>query len=90
MILQETLVSYRGAVDQPMHRNLYEVAVAGALRKYDLEDILPALRPRPVTLLNPVDALGKPVRLEELRRQLGAAVDLRSRTRRDALHSFLQ
>ncbi|MBI3697773.1 MAG: acetylxylan esterase [Acidobacteria bacterium] len=89
VILQETLVSYRAAVDHPMHRNLYEVAVAGALRKYDLEDILAALRPRPVTLINPVDALGKPVRLEELRQQLGTTVDLRSRTRRDALRSFL-
>lgn len=92
--LQETLVSYRGAVDRPVHHNLYDVAVPAALRKYDLEDIVALLRPRPIFFLNPIDALGRPVRLAELRRQLGsdfdpARVQFQSRGRHDGLARLL-
>jgi hypothetical protein len=78
-------------VDRPIHRNLYDVAVPGVLRRYDLDWILAALN-RPVTLLNPVDALGRPVRLAELRQQLGPASDrirVESRGRRDSLRRLL-
>ena len=60
VIVQDTLASYRTAVDRPIHRNLYDVAIPGVLRKYDVADIASALK---VTFINPVDALGKPARL---------------------------
>ncbi|HYM09998.1 MAG TPA: acetylxylan esterase [Bryobacterales bacterium] len=76
VILENTLASYRDAIDRPIHRNLDEVAIPGVLRRYDLGDLLLALSPRPVTVLNPVDALGKPVRLEEFRKQNAEAMRL--------------
>jgi len=91
LLLQETLTSYRTAVDRPIHRNLYEVAVPGLLRRYDLDWILAALN-RPVTLINPVDALGKPVRPAELHKLLGTASDhirLEFRGTRDSLSQVL-
>ena len=64
LILQEALASWRAAVDRPVHRGLYSVAIPGVLRKYDLDDLAAALAPRRVTILNPLDALGKPIRVD--------------------------
>jgi hypothetical protein len=47
-------------VDTPLHQNASEVLVPGALRQYDLSDLVRGLAPRPVTILNPVDANGAP------------------------------
>jgi len=91
VVLQDTLALYRMAVEAPLHRNLYEVAIPGVLRSYDLDDIAAALGPRSITLLNPVDQQGNPVPLEGLRQQLGPAashVRLATRSPGDALGGF--
>lgn len=62
LLLQETIASYRLAVDRPLHRDLYDVGIPGVLKKYDVDELLAALGPRPVTIINPVDALGVPLR----------------------------
>ena len=84
------MTSYRAAVYRPIHRNLYEVAVPGVLRRYVLDWIPPALN-RSVTFLNPLDALGKPERLTEVRRKLGPSdrIQVEFRGRRDSLRQFL-
>jgi len=81
IVLQDSLASYRTAVDRPIHRGLYDVAIPGVLRKYDVADLLTALKPREVVLINPVDALGRPE----------AVAGFRSlqRGRRDSLLQFL-
>jgi cephalosporin-C deacetylase-like acetyl esterase len=58
--LEDGLVSYRMIADTPLHRNASEVLVPGALRKYDLTDLVTALAPRKVTILSPQDATGAP------------------------------
>jgi cephalosporin-C deacetylase-like acetyl esterase len=58
--LEDGLVSYRMIADTPLHRNASEVLVPGALRKYDLTDLVTALAPRKVTVLSPRDATGAP------------------------------
>jgi cephalosporin-C deacetylase-like acetyl esterase len=92
VIVQDTIASYRLAVDRPLHRNLYDVAIPGVLRRYDLDHILGVVSPTAVTVLNPVDAYGNPLRLDALRKQFAAASHVRfeNRSRRDPLSSFLK
>ena len=92
VLVQDMIVSYWLAVDRPLHRNLYDVAIPGVLRRYDLNHILNALGPAAVTVLNPADAYGNPLRLEPLRKQFEVASHVRfeNRIRRDPLSAFLK
>jgi hypothetical protein len=72
VITENSLVSYRMALDAPLHRNLSEITIPGVLEHYDTGDLLEAIAPRPVALLNPVDAIGQPVRLSRVRELLPA------------------
>jgi hypothetical protein len=74
-------------VDQPVHRNVSEVVIPGVLRKYDLGDLILAVNPRPVEIVDPQDALGAPVSEQDFRtalayvfqseERLGSAQELR-------------
>ena len=44
--------SYRDIVDEPLHRSAAEIVVPGVLRHYDIPDLIRAIAPRPVTVLN--------------------------------------
>jgi cephalosporin-C deacetylase-like acetyl esterase len=68
--LENSLASYRMIVDQPLHRNVSEVVIPGVLRKYDVADLLLATAPREVTVIDPRDALGDPVPVDEFRKTL--------------------
>ena len=70
VIAENTLVSYRTALDAPLHRNLSEITIPGVLQHYDVSDLLQAIAPREVTLLNPADAIGQPMRLDQVRQRL--------------------
>jgi cephalosporin-C deacetylase-like acetyl esterase len=74
VVIENTLVSYSRAIAQPLHRNLPEVALPSVLRKYDLGDLIMAIAPAPVTLVNPVDAMGQPLGMEAARRELNYAI----------------
>lgn len=99
--LQQVLTIYRLAVDHPVHRNLYDVGIPGVLRKYDLDDLLLALSPREVEIINPVDGVGRPVSPESFRglcdsvfevdRKMGQAgrVNVSFRASRESLHQFI-
>jgi cephalosporin-C deacetylase-like acetyl esterase len=56
--LEDMLVSYRAVVERRIHRDVLENVVIGALREYDLPDLVASLAPRPVRLINPADPLG--------------------------------
>jgi hypothetical protein len=71
--IENGLASYRMIVNEPLHRNVSEVVVPGALRKYDIPDLLAVMAPRPVTVVNPQDAVGAAVPEEEFRKLLGPA-----------------
>jgi cephalosporin-C deacetylase-like acetyl esterase len=90
VVIENTLISYRRAITQSLHRNLPEIALPGVLRAYDLGDLMLAIAPAPVTVLNPVDAVGQPVSEEVFRKELayifpGGLVRLASRSPRDPL-----
>jgi len=61
VVIEDTLSSYRMALEAPLHRDLAEVMVPGVLRHYDLPDLVHAIAPRTIAIWNPVDAVGKPV-----------------------------
>jgi cephalosporin-C deacetylase-like acetyl esterase len=62
IVLERMLVSYRTVVDQKIHRQVFENVVSSVLRFYDLPDLVAALAPREVWMVNPVDAVGQVVR----------------------------
>jgi hypothetical protein len=69
--LEEMPVSYRAVIGHPIHRNLPEYLVPAALTRYDLPDLMRAVAARgagkdpAVVLVNPVDAVGQPLRRSE-------------------------
>jgi cephalosporin-C deacetylase-like acetyl esterase len=70
VLVQNTLDSYRSAVDQTLTRGVPEILIPGVLRKYDLGDLMLAVSPRPVVVMSPVDAVGVPVREQDFRKKL--------------------
>ena len=68
--LDNTLISYRSTVESPITSNLAQNVVPGVLRQYDLEDLLIALSPRPVSVISPIDGEGHPVNSENARKAL--------------------
>lgn len=71
VVIENTLAAYRMVVDQPLHRNIPEIAIPGVLAKYDMGDLLMALAPRNVTVIDPRDATGARIPADEFRKQLG-------------------
>lgn len=64
VLVENTLTSYSAALDAPVHKNLSEIMIPGVLQHYDVPDLLAAIAPREVTIVNPVDAIGQPVHLQ--------------------------
>jgi Acetyl xylan esterase (AXE1) len=77
--LEGSPVSYRAVIDHSIHKDLPESLMAGVLRRYDVGLLLLALAPRPVAVVDPVDAVGQPMAPGEVTRYLGdvLAVDAR-------------
>lgn len=74
--LENSQLSYYLAASAPLQRDLPAIALPGVLPVYDLPDLMAAIAPRPLTLLNPVDAVGQPLdktRLAEVLSQAGEA-----------------
>jgi cephalosporin-C deacetylase-like acetyl esterase len=74
VIIEDTLASYRMVLDQPLHRNISEVMIPGVLRKYDVGNLILAISPRRVTVVNPQDATGTVMSEEQFRRVVGQPV----------------
>ncbi len=68
----DSLTAYHMAVDQPIQRELPEVLPPGVLRRYELGDLALAAFPRPVTFVNPTDAIGVPLKEAEFDRELAS------------------
>jgi hypothetical protein len=79
VIVENTLADYALALQAPLTRNLPEIALNGVLRKYDLGGLILAVAPRTVAVVNPVDAVGSPLREDAARKELGYALSERVR-----------
>lgn len=75
VVVENTLVSYRMALAAGLHKNLSEVAMPGVLNHYDVGDLLAAISPRPVSLVNPVNAMGQPARDSVVSAELSAVFE---------------
>ena len=73
LALEGMLVSYQSVVNNRIHRQVFENVVPGALKFFDLPDLVATLAPRPAWIVNGLDPLGHSVRLEEVRKQYAAA-----------------
>jgi hypothetical protein len=52
-------------VTHKIHRRLFESVIPGVLQSYDLPDLVTALAPRPVWIVNSLDTLGNPIPQKE-------------------------
>ncbi len=75
VVVERTLVSYRMALQAGLHKNLSEVLVPNVLEHYDVADLLMAIHPRPVALVNPATPMGQLARSSVVREQLAAAFE---------------
>jgi cephalosporin-C deacetylase-like acetyl esterase len=76
VVVENTLVSYRMALEAGLHKNLSEVLMPGVLNHYDVGDLLQVISPRPVSLVNPVNAMGlQPVRSSIVSTELSAVFE---------------
>lgn len=75
VILQDGLVSFRSIAETPIHRQIFEAVVPGVLGTYDLPDLVAALTPRPVWLVNARSPLGENLTLPEVRASYQYAID---------------
>jgi len=75
VVAEETLVSYHMALQAGLHKNLSEVVIPGVLRRYDVVDLLQAIHPRLVVLVNPANAMGRRVRDTIVRAELATAFE---------------
>jgi cephalosporin-C deacetylase-like acetyl esterase len=66
LTLEKSLISWQNVVETPISYNQFTNVVPGALRVYDLPDLAAMIAPRPLTIREAVDALGRPVGREGL------------------------
>jgi hypothetical protein len=62
VFLESSLLSYRTALEAGLHKNLSEVVIPGVLTRYDTPQLMQAIFPRPIWLINPANAMGQELR----------------------------
>jgi hypothetical protein len=66
LIVEGNLVSYQSVGSVPIHRNIEDLVVPGALGQYDLADLAAAMAPRPVALRNLISPTGRALLRSEM------------------------
>src|SRR5262249_46484440 len=67
LVLDGILVSYESVVSERMNQGIAEQIVPGALKYFDLPDVVAAIAPRKVAIYNAVNPLGQELTLRQLR-----------------------
>jgi len=73
--LKEMLESYDSVVTHRLHYDVFESVVPGALKAYDLPDLVAALSPRSAWISNLKDPLGKRTSISEANKQYARALE---------------
>jgi len=85
--LEGMLSSYESIVNNKVHRLMFESLVPGALKFYDLPDLVSTLAPREVWIVSPTDPMGHPLPAIEIKKEYSRAVDaFRNAGAEQALH----
>jgi cephalosporin-C deacetylase-like acetyl esterase len=74
VLLENSLLTYRTALEAGLHRNLSEVVIPGVLTRYDTPQLMQAIFPRPILLINPAGAMGQELRSRIVEEALSAAI----------------
>ena len=87
VVLSGMLVSYESVVNSRVHRHVLEGVAPGMLKSYDLQDLVAALAPRDVWIVNGKDPLGHELPASEVRKEYGRALEVFRREGADqAIH----
>lgn len=85
--LEGMLASYDSMVKNRVHRQVFETVVPGALKFYDLPDVVSTLAPREVWIVNATDPLGHELPATDIKKEFARAVDAFRRARAEqAIH----
>ena len=74
-VLEGILSSYDSVVENKIHRQVLESVVPGALKFYDLPDLVATLAPREVSIVGGTDPLGHELPADTVRSEYGRAVE---------------
>ena len=80
LALENTLVSYGAVVNQQLHQKVFENVAWGALKSFDLPDLVSAMTPRPVWVTNGVNPLGNQLPIPKVSEAYKAAMQAYSNT----------
>jgi pimeloyl-ACP methyl ester carboxylesterase len=87
VVLENMLSSYDSVVENKIHRQVLESVVPGALKFYDLPDLVATLVPRTVSIVSGTDTLGHELPAETVRKQYSRAVEAyRQMGKEQAIH----
>ena len=73
LLLESSLLSYRTALEAGLHKNLSEGVIPGMLTRYDTPQLMQAIFPRPIYLINPSNAMGQELRAALVKEALSTA-----------------
>lgn len=82
LLLEDSLVSYRAIAETPIHRRAFASVLPGVLHEYDFADLVAAISPRRVALVNVRSPLGTLMRSSDVREHY-PGVDVRIGFRRE-------
>jgi hypothetical protein len=72
VLLENSLLSYRSALEAALHKNLSETLIPGVLTRYDTPHLMQAVFSRPIFLINPSNAMGQEFRSRFVEEALSA------------------
>jgi len=75
-VVEDIPVDYRSLVEADIFRHQSKFLLPGVLQRLDLPDVAALVAPRPLTLLNLLDAEGRPLDPEDARRRYTKAVQV--------------
>jgi dienelactone hydrolase len=75
VVLEGMLSSYDSVVENKIHRQVLESVVPGALKFYDLPDLVATLAPRKVSIVSGADPVGHALPVNAVRKKYSRAVE---------------
>jgi len=75
LVLEDMLLSYDSVVENKIHRQIFENVVPGALKFYDLPDLVATLAPREVSIVSGTDPLGHELPSTAAQKEYSRAVE---------------
>jgi len=76
VVLEDMLSSYDSVVENKIHQQIFESVVPGALKFYDLPDLVATLAPREVSIVSGADSLGHELPTNAVQKEYSRAVEV--------------